>query len=125
MRLLADENVPGLAIQSLRSLGHDVLAILEIAPGSSDPQVLERATAEGRLLVTFDRDFGALVHHLGQAAKAGILFVRLVPTTPEEAAALISAALALPGASWAGMFSVLERNRLRQRPLPGREESTG
>lgn len=122
MRLLVDENVPGLAIRSLRSLSHDVL---EVAPGSSDTAVLERATAEARLLITFDRDFGALVHRSGQAANAGILLVRLVPTTPEEAGALIAAALAVPGASWAGMFSVLDRDRLRQRPLPGRDESAG
>jgi len=35
MRLLADENVPGLATQSLRSLGHDVLAIIGVAPLTS------------------------------------------------------------------------------------------
>ena len=47
MRLLANENFPGLAITALRSHGHDVVWIREDSPGISDHDVLSRATAEG------------------------------------------------------------------------------
>ena len=43
MLLLANENFPGSAVNSLRLEGHDVAWIREESPGSSDLQVLERA----------------------------------------------------------------------------------
>ena len=65
MRLLANENFPGLAITALRSHRHDVVWIREDSPGISDHNALSRATAEGRILMTFDKDFGELVFRLG------------------------------------------------------------
>ncbi len=54
MDILADENVPGAAVARLRNAGHDVVWVSEEAPGTADPDVLERAAEEDRLLVTFD-----------------------------------------------------------------------
>ena len=51
MRLLANENFPGVAITALRLRGHDVVWIREDSPGISDHDVLSRATAEGRVLI--------------------------------------------------------------------------
>lgn len=59
-RLLADQNVPGAVVVALRQQGHNIAWILEDAPGSPDPEVLERAQQDGRVLVTFDEDFGEL-----------------------------------------------------------------
>jgi predicted nuclease of predicted toxin-antitoxin system len=64
VRLLADENFPGVAVAALRSRGHDVAWIRTDAPGSGDRDVLARAEAEGRLLITFDKDFGELAFRL-------------------------------------------------------------
>ena len=58
MRLLADENIPGDAVAALRATGHDVAWIRIEAPGSPDQDVLSRAQQEGRILLTFDKDFG-------------------------------------------------------------------
>ncbi|MBN1235937.1 MAG: DUF5615 family PIN-like protein [Methanotrichaceae archaeon] len=41
MRLLADENIPFLAIELLRRKGHDVLAISESAPSICDEESLD------------------------------------------------------------------------------------
>lgn len=57
MRLLADENIPLRAVQLLREMGHDVLSICEIAPKTSDEDVLELAEKDERILLTFDKDF--------------------------------------------------------------------
>jgi len=54
VRLLANENFPGLAVQALRSRGHDVFWVRTDAPGISDRQVLERAAPDHRLLITFE-----------------------------------------------------------------------
>ena len=40
MRLLADENIPYLAIELLRRKGHDVLAIAESTPSICDENVM-------------------------------------------------------------------------------------
>lgn len=58
MRLLANENFPGPAVEALRSLGHDVAWVRTDAPGSTDPQVIQRAVREDRILITLDKDFG-------------------------------------------------------------------
>jgi predicted nuclease of predicted toxin-antitoxin system len=60
MRILADENFPGGAGAALRERGHDVTWVQSDAPGISDAEVLAHAQAEGRILVTFDKDFGEL-----------------------------------------------------------------
>ena len=61
MRLLADECVLRLEVEALRAGGCDVLWISEISPGIDDTEVLEKAQAEKRILVTADHDFGDLV----------------------------------------------------------------
>jgi len=58
VRVLADENVPKKAVEALRERGHDVLWVAEVAPGSKDEEVLALAIREGRILLTFDKDFG-------------------------------------------------------------------
>jgi predicted nuclease of predicted toxin-antitoxin system len=70
-RLLADQNVPGAVVAALRQQGHDVAWILEDAPGSPDPDVLERAQREMRVVVTFDKDFGELAFRRGLPIRAG------------------------------------------------------
>jgi len=60
MRILANENFPSEAVTALRKRKHDVAWIRIEAPGSSDQEVIARAGAEGRLIVSFDKDFGEL-----------------------------------------------------------------
>ena len=46
---------------TLAGLGHDVASALEDDPRASDETLLARATAEERVLITEDKDFGELV----------------------------------------------------------------
>jgi predicted nuclease of predicted toxin-antitoxin system len=117
MRLLADENFPGDAVNALREQGHDVLWIRTAAPGISDQDVLARAQSEGRIVVTFDKDFGELAFRLGLPAASGIILFRLVATSPVRIAQFAVKALAAR-ADWAGHFSVIEEDRIRMTPLP-------
>jgi predicted nuclease of predicted toxin-antitoxin system len=116
-RLLADQNVPGAVVAALRQQGHDVAWVLEDAPGSPDPEVLERAQHDGRVLVTFDKDFGELAFHRGLAASVGIVLFRITLTSPEHAVRVAVAAFA-SRAEWAGQFAVVEDDRIRLRALP-------
>src|SRR5690242_12920851 len=76
MRLLANENFPRAAVEALRADGHDVAWIRTDAPGISDDAVLDLARGEGRVLLTFDKDFGELVLKRGARASHGIILFR-------------------------------------------------
>ena len=61
----ADENFDYGVVERLRALGHDVLTVQEAGEcGRDDARVLERATADARCVLTFDRpDFKRLHRH--------------------------------------------------------------
>jgi predicted nuclease of predicted toxin-antitoxin system len=117
MRFLANENFPGDAVTSLRASGHDVAWIRTDSPGVSDRIVLERAVAEQRVLLTFDKDFGELAWRFGLPAQCGIVLLRL----PMPSAAVVGSKIAqilVERSDWEGYFSVVEPGRIRMRPLP-------
>jgi predicted nuclease of predicted toxin-antitoxin system len=117
MRLLANENFPGLAVIALRQAGHDVAWVHEDASGIPDSEVLRRGQDENRILLTFDKDFGELAFRLGVDASAGVVLFRIALSSPEQAAAIAVLALATER-TWAGHFAVVEDDRVRLRPLP-------
>jgi predicted nuclease of predicted toxin-antitoxin system len=71
-RFLADENFPLPRVRLLRTAGYDVASIVEDAPGTADVAIMARAVAEGRILLTFDRDYGEIAYRLQQPTPSGI-----------------------------------------------------
>lgn len=118
MRLLADENIPLPSIERLRGAGHDVVAVSEDSPGVTDREVLARAVRDHRILLTFDRDYGALVYQHGMQPPPGVIYFRFLPPFPEEPAERLLALLGVPDLVLEGRFTVLESSQARQRPLP-------
>jgi len=75
MRFLLDESADACLAPYLRGLGHDVARLaVDYPAGLPDPRVLAIAAAEGRVLLTNDRDFGELVFRLRQSHAGVILF---------------------------------------------------
>ncbi len=62
MNILADEGVDRPIVDRLRQDGHRVWYVAEMAPASSDEDVLALANAESAVLLTADTDFGELIH---------------------------------------------------------------
>jgi predicted nuclease of predicted toxin-antitoxin system len=118
MRFLANENFPLASVHRLREAGHEVVAITEISAGAQDVVVLDRAAREDHILMTFDRDYGELIYRRHLPPPRGVIYLRVVPETPEEAASIVLALLRLPGLRLEGRYTVVERERIRQRPLP-------
>lgn len=117
MRLLADENFVGAAVAALRARGHDVTWVRETSPGIGDDEVIRRAVAESRILITFDKDFGELVFRGGVPASCGVILFRIPVSSPTVVAR--TAVTVLEGrADWAGRFSVIEETKIRMVPLP-------
>lgn len=117
MRLLADENVPGPVVVALRGRGHDVFWAKESHPAADDALILEIAQREQRVVVTSDTDFGELAFRSGLPADCGVILLRLDWTDPETDNQTIVSALASRD-DWSGIFAVVERDRVRIRPLP-------
>ena len=119
MKLLANENIPMGMVRRLRDMGHDVLAILETSPGATDVVVLERARCEQRTLLTFDRDYGELIYLKRLPVPQSVIYLRFVPTSPEDAVQQLAPLLTDDGKQVEGYFLVMDRDSYRRRPLPG------
>ncbi len=117
MRLCANENIGGDCVARLRQAGHDVLWVRETAPGSADPEVLSMAWAEGRLLITLDKDFGELVFRRGAAGSHGIVLFRISQNCSAIMAERIYSVLGSRD-DWHGHFSVVDDFNFRMRLLP-------
>ncbi len=77
MKFLLDENADIRLAPWLRSQGHDVTVVAHDYPyGLADGDVLSAAHREQRILITNDRDFGALIVREGHA-HAGVVYFRL------------------------------------------------
>ncbi len=116
MRFLANENFPLDAVEALCQQGHDVIWIRTESPGISDPEVLSRAQAEDRILLTFDKDFGELAFRAKLPAASRIILFRISAPSSVVVAQKVIAVIALRD-DWAGHFSVVENDRIRMRSL--------
>ena len=117
MRILADENVPGAAVDILRSARHDVVWVSEWEPGIADTDVLSRASDDARLLVTFDKDFGDLAFRARVPVSHGIVLFRLASMSKDTVPQFVADSLASQ-VDWKGHFSVISEHRLRMRAIP-------
>ena len=86
---------------------------------ADDDAILAVARDEGRVLVSEDTDFGALLALAGAEAPSFVLLRGAEPVTPEQQASLLIANLpTVINELEAGAIVVLARGRLRVRPLP-------
>lgn len=97
----------------LAEAGHDVVSALHRDPRASDEDVLAIATAERRILVTEDKDFGELVFVRGLAHPCIIRFVDM-PVAEKVAAMRDLIAHHADGMSEAALI-VVTQNRIRIR----------
>src|SRR5258706_5199321 len=73
MKILLDEGLPRRAAALLRDRGIDAVHLTEIAAASTaDHVILEWARANGRIIVTLDADFHALLAVAGSTAPSVI-----------------------------------------------------
>ncbi len=80
MKFLADQDVYSSTIAYLTSHGHDVLRAAQAGLAQAeDAELLRVAHEQIRILVTRDRDFGALV--FGKRVGPGVIYLRILPST--------------------------------------------
>jgi len=119
MRFLADAGISPRTVEFLRGNGHDAVHVRELGlQRASDREIVDRALADSRILLTFDLDFGEILA-LGVLngpstaifrltdERADAVNQRLEVVVSEQANALASGALVL-----------VEDARYRVRRLP-------
>jgi hypothetical protein len=116
MRFLADENFPAASVQALQAAGHDVVCVGMLTPGVADLNVLAWMAREGRILLTFDKDFGELARRARLPSACGILLFRVPMPRPGHVGSRL-AELITARDDWGGHFSIIEPGRLRMRAL--------
>lgn len=114
LKILVDVGVGKLVEESLSEQGYDVLAVRSLNPGMDDADILHRAVAQDRMVVTMDKDFGELVYNSG-LSHAGVLILRLEDADGDEKSAVVSRILNQYGDALYGKFCVFQNNRLRIR----------
>jgi predicted nuclease of predicted toxin-antitoxin system len=122
MKFLADQDVYAGTLGFLSSLGHEVVSASQLGLAQAeDAELLRVAHEQGRIFVTRDRDFGALVFVHGSGP--GVIYLRLLPSTLNAVHAEIERVLTLYSESELQIsFLVIEPGRHRIRklgPSPG------
>lgn len=119
MNIKLDENVHGLVIDLLRQYGHSAETVQqEGLSGEPDSAVMEAASSEQRLLMTFDRRFADVRRYpLGQ--HPGIVVIRTPRQRAEDVAALCHSLLRQYRLDDPrGCIVVLQENGIRIRRSP-------
>jgi predicted nuclease of predicted toxin-antitoxin system len=120
VRFLVDENLSPLLAVGLNDAGHDAAHVRDIGlTSAADSVILDRARADGRVLVSADTDFGSLLAASGDNAPSIILVRR---SSERRAARVLGLVLAnldqVADVLVEGAIVVLENDRVRVRRLP-------
>lgn len=119
MKFLANENFPIPSMKLLRERGFDITHVAEDCPSEKDEAIMRMAREQGRIIITFDRDYGELVFKHRQPSPAGVIYLRFDPMYPIEAGEVIIDLLLSGMISFLGKFTVISGDgHIRQRPLP-------
>lgn len=121
MRLLADQDVYRTTVEYLKKQGHDVVTARELGlEQAADEDLLRKAKDLGRLFLTRDKGFGALVFLRSEAA-SGVILLRVTPLTVEEVHhELLRLFKEHEEEDLRRLFCVVEPHRHRIRRLPGK-----
>ena len=114
MKVLVDVSAGEAVANALRQLSHDVAAVRDRDPTMADSAILTWAVAEQRLVVTMDKDFGALVFRSGQA-HCGVLLLRLESARSAEKIQVVQEIFSRYANQLPGRFAVYQDGRLRIR----------
>lgn len=112
MRFLVDECVGPTVARWLRENHHDAASAYEDCRGWKDERILEKAYAEGRIIVTIDKDFGEMIFRRKQP-HAGVILLRCGFAGPAKKIAMMQKVLSLPGTKISGRFVVVTETGIR------------
>ncbi|PWU01674.1 MAG: hypothetical protein C5B51_22285 [Terriglobia bacterium] len=116
MKFLLDENLSELHAKTLRSMGHDVVSVVELGlSGADDLDVRDAAIEQARILVTLDADFANILRY-PPANTPGVVRLRLHPAVEEAIDTMLRYAIPrLAGINLSGKLAVVDERKIRIR----------
>jgi predicted nuclease of predicted toxin-antitoxin system len=121
MKLLADAHISRAMLNYLLGLGHDILYVAVISPRMSDSNILKLAAAEGRIVITADKDFGELCF-LRLIPCTGVILLRLIAPTETARLEIFKQLWPVIEKNVDGHFIVVTDTSIRRSLLPTIEE---
>jgi predicted nuclease of predicted toxin-antitoxin system len=120
VKFLVDQNRPPQLAEALRRAGHDAVHTEELGlERAPDNELFDRAAADGRIIISGDTDFTAMLAERGSKAPSLILFrMRGRRRAAEQAALLLANLDAVADDLNGGAIVVLQDERVRVRRLP-------
>lgn len=120
MNVVADEGVEASVVARLRQLGVRVWYVAEMAPASTDSEVFELANEHSAILLTADKDFGAMVFQQRRVT-SGVVLIRLHGMASRRKAELVTDLFRKHSEQLPRAFTVLTADKVRIRPRPGND----
>ena len=119
MRFLADAGISGKTVDFLRALAHDAVHVRELLlQRAADRELVDRAIAESRILLTFDLDFREILA-LGVLKQPSVIIFRLADERAESVNRRLETILREQSEALAsGALILIEDARYRVRRLP-------
>ena len=119
VQFLADMNISPLTVAALADEGMDILRVSSLLPASaSDSDILSLARQQGRILITQDLDFSALLA-LGGYDRPSLVTLRLLNTDPGVVTARLRQVLPrIEAVLRRGCAVTVEDSSVRVRQLP-------
>jgi len=120
MRFLIDNALSPWIAEQLSAAGHDTVHVRDYGmQAEDDEKIMDRASAEQRVLVSADTDFGTLLAQRMSQTPSCILFRRNLSRRPaDQLRTLLSNLSTIESALTAGAIVILEQQRIRIRSLP-------
>lgn len=117
IKFLIDESIEYGIVLFLRNQGFDTSSISEENPSISDPEVLNLAQKQKRVLITNDKGFSRLVFKEKQKSQ-GVILIRLPYATTSEKIIRLEQLIKAKTKNLAKYFISIGNKRHRSKPLP-------
>ena len=113
--MLANENFPTDSFHYLKAKGFDIIAVGIDYSGITDEEVMTLAINEGRIILTFDKDYGELIFKYGYKPDRGVIFLRLDAYESDEPGKIIEQMLNTAYFDTERKLTVFDGKFIRQR----------
>ena len=112
MRFIVDECTGPSVANWLRNQRHDVFSVYQQSRGADDSEIMQRAVAEDRIIITNDKDFGEKVHRERRPHR-GVVLLRLKDERAAGKIRTIERLLVSHADQLSGRFVVVTEHRVR------------
>ncbi len=117
MKFLADENFPLASINLLLRNNIDVRQTALLFSGKPDTFILQEATEQNEIILTFDKDFGELIFKKLLFGVQAVVLFRLTDFLPETPGNIILDILMTSQPTLTGYLTVIDENKIRQKRI--------